>query len=94
LVKKFGKSSETPVLGSKTGVSKHSEFTENSEFVLFKTLKNYKKMTLKSNFGNCEKLVLTQKPTQMFGLKFGMQGLIAEVLLLSFPDRGSSYKSL
>ncbi len=32
-------------------------------------------MTLKSNFGNFEKLVPTQNPTQMFGLKFGMQGL-------------------
>ena len=36
---------------------------------------NYEKMTLKSNFGNCKKLVPTQKPTRMFGLKFGMQGL-------------------
>jgi len=25
---------------------------------------------------NCERLVPTQKPTRMFGLKFGMQGLI------------------
>jgi hypothetical protein len=32
-------------------------------------------MTLKLNFGNREKLVPTQKPTRMFGLKFGMQGL-------------------
>jgi len=32
-------------------------------------------MTLKLKFGNSEKLVPTQKPTQMFGLKFGMQGL-------------------
>ncbi len=32
-------------------------------------------MTLKFNFGNRKKLVPTQKPTQMFGLKFGMQGL-------------------
>ena len=30
---------------------------------------------INSNFENCEKLVLTQKPTQMFGLKFRMQGL-------------------
>jgi len=28
---------------------------------------NYKKMTLNSKFGNCEKLVPTQKPTQKFG---------------------------
>ncbi len=38
--------------------------------------KNYEKMTFNSNFENREKLVPTQKPTQMFGLKFGMQGLI------------------
>jgi hypothetical protein len=30
---------------------------------------------LKSNFGNRKKLVPTRKPTQMFGLKLGMQGL-------------------
>jgi len=30
---------------------------------------------LKLSFGNREKLIPTQKPTQMFGLKFGMQGL-------------------
>ncbi len=33
-------------------------------------------MMLNSNLENCEKLAPTQKPTQMFGLKFGMQGLI------------------
>jgi len=32
-------------------------------------------MTLKLNFGNREKLVPTPKPTRMFSLKFGMQGL-------------------
>jgi len=32
-------------------------------------------MMLKSNFGYCKKLVPTRKPTRMFGLKFGMQGL-------------------
>ncbi len=32
-------------------------------------------MTLKLNFGNRKKLIPTQKPTQMFGLKFGMQGV-------------------
>jgi len=36
--------------------------------------KNNEKMMLKLNFGNREKLVPTQKLTQMFGLKFGMQG--------------------
>ncbi len=40
-----------------------------------KLSENYEKMILKWNFGNREKLVLTQKPTRMFGLKFGMQGL-------------------
>ncbi len=28
---------------------------------------NYEKMMLNLNFGNCEKLVPTQKPTQKFG---------------------------
>ena len=32
-------------------------------------------MMLNLNFENCEKLVPTQKPTLMFDLKFGMQGL-------------------
>jgi len=32
-------------------------------------------MPFKLNFGNCEKLILTQKLTRMFGLKFGMRGL-------------------
>jgi len=41
--------------------------------------KNYEKMMLKLNFGNCKKLVLTQKPTQMLNLKFGMQGLNKQV---------------
>ncbi len=49
-VKKFGNSSETLVLGSKTGVSEHSEFMENSEFVLYQTFRKLRKMTLKSNF--------------------------------------------
>ncbi len=43
-----------------------------------KLSKNYKKLqkiTLKLNLGNCKKLVPTRKPTRMFGLKFGMQGL-------------------
>jgi len=54
---------ETPVLGSKTGVSEDSEFTENleftenSEFVIFQSFQKLQKMTLKSNFGNREKLV-------------------------------------
>jgi len=36
-----------------------------------KLFKNYKKITLKSNFRNCEKLF----PTQTFEFKFGLQGL-------------------
>jgi len=40
-----------------------------------KLSENYEKMTLKLIFGNREKLVPTRKPTRMFGLKFGMQGL-------------------
>ncbi len=36
---------------------------------------NIKKITLNLNFGNCEKLIPTQKPTQKFEFKFGMQGL-------------------
>jgi len=43
---------------------------ENSEFS-----KHYKKMTLKLNFKNCEKLVPSRIPTQKFQFKFGMQGL-------------------
>jgi len=61
---------------SETEVSEHSEITENLEFVLFQTFRKYKKITLKLNFGNREKLVPTRKPTRMFGLKFRMQGLI------------------
>jgi len=41
-----------------------------------KLSENYTKMTLKLNFGNCKKLVPTRKPTRMFSLKFGMQGLM------------------
>ena len=37
-------------------------------------------MTFKLNFGNCEKLITTQKLTRMFGLKFGMQGLNFDLL--------------
>jgi hypothetical protein len=39
-------------------------------------------MTLNSNFKNREKLVPIQKPTQMFGLKFGMQGFDIHMLLV------------
>jgi len=69
-------------LGSKTGVSEHWEFTENLEFVLFRTFRKLQKMMLKSNFGYRKKLFPTRKPTRMFGLKFGMQGLSLSSFLL------------
>jgi len=55
---------------------------------VFGTFENYKKMTLNSNFGNRQKLVPTQKPTQMFGLKFGMQGLSTYPLPYQNPSEG------
>jgi len=75
----FGNSSET-------GVSKHSEFTENSEFVLFRTFQKLQKRMLKSNFGKREKLVPTQKATRMFGLKFRMQGLRRPSIFADLPS--------
>jgi len=62
------------VMGSKTGVSEYSKFTENLEFVLSELSENYKKMMLKSNFRNHEKLVPTRKPTRKPTQMFGMQG--------------------
>jgi len=49
-----------------------------------KLSKNYKNITLKSNFGNREKLVPTQILTRTFEFKLKMQGLIqvVQVLLL------------
>jgi len=55
--------------GSKTGVSKHSEFTEYSEFVLFQIFQKLQKNDVKIKFLFSWKLVLTQI------FKFGMQGL-------------------
>jgi len=40
-----------------------------------KLSKNYEKMMTNSNFKNCKKLIPARKPTQMFSLKLGMQGL-------------------
>jgi len=77
-------------LGSKTGVSEHSNFTENSEIFLFQTFQKLQKNDVKSNFGIREKLVPTRKPTRMFGLKFGMQGLtvyISEIKINSTKRR-------
>jgi hypothetical protein len=47
---------------------------------------NYKKMTFNSKFENHEKLVLTRKPTQ----KFGMQGLSIYAALSSFLGKSIS----
>jgi len=54
-VKKFGKSWETPVLGSKTGVSEYLEFMENSEFVLFRTFRKLQKNDVKIEFWKLRK---------------------------------------
>jgi hypothetical protein len=80
LQKKFRKSLENPVLGLKTAVSKNSKLTKISEFVLFQTFQKLQKMMLNLNFENCKKHIPTQKTTQMFDLKFGMQGLTYYIL--------------
>jgi len=41
--------------GSKTGVSEHSEFTENSEFVLFQTFQKLRKNDIKIEFRKSRK---------------------------------------
>jgi len=48
------------------------------------SIPNFPKMTLKSNFGNHKKLGPTRKPTPMFGLKFGMQGLNIEDQMIKY----------
>ncbi len=48
-------------------------------------------MTLNSNFENREKLVPAQKPTRMFGLKFGMQGLTLSVSFIVNSFGSQSY---
>jgi hypothetical protein len=61
-------------------VQKSSESSEKVWKLSFSKLsKNYEKMTLNLNFESHEKLVPTQKPTQKFGLKFGMLGLNSSV---------------
>jgi hypothetical protein len=62
-------------LGQKQGFLNIQNLWKNWKLFFSELSENNKKMTLRSNFGNHEKLVLTQKLTQMFGLKFGMQGL-------------------
>jgi len=44
-----------PVLGSKTGVSEHSEFTEILEFVLFRTFQKLQKNDFKIEFWKSRK---------------------------------------
>jgi len=61
--KKFGKFRKS----SETGFSKCLEILEILEIIFSKISENYEKMTLNSNFGNCEKRVLTWKPSQKFG---------------------------
>jgi len=64
--------------GQKQGFSNIWYLRKIQNLFYSKLSENYEKMTLKSNFGNCEKLVPTWKLTWiwMFGLKIGMQGLI------------------
>jgi len=56
---KFGKNpvfeAKIWVLGSKTGVSKHSEFIEISEFVLFQTFRKLQKNDIKIEFWKSQK---------------------------------------
>jgi len=61
--------------GSITGVGNIPNLWKIRNLFFSELSKNYEKITLKLNFGNREKLFQTQKPTRMFGLKFGMQGL-------------------
>ncbi len=46
---------ETPVLGSKTGVSEHLEFTENLEFVQFQTFQKLQQNDVKIEFWKLQK---------------------------------------
>ena len=61
--------------GQKQGFPNIPNLRKIQKLFYSKLSENYKKMTLKSNFGNLKKLVPTQKLTQMFGLKFRMQAL-------------------
>ena len=46
---------KTGVLGSKTGVSKHTELTENLEFVLFQTFQELQKNDVKIELRKSQK---------------------------------------
>ncbi len=46
---------ETLVIRSKTGVSEHSEFTENSEIVLFRTFQKLQKNDVKIEIWKSQK---------------------------------------
>jgi hypothetical protein len=67
---------ETPVLGLKQPFPKIPNLQKIQNLFYSELSENYEKMTFNSNYEKCKKLVPTQKPNQMFGLKFGMQGLI------------------
>ncbi len=67
------------VLGQKQGFPNFPNILNIRNLFYSELSKNYKKMILKSNFGNQEKLIPIRKLTLMFGLKFGMQGIRREV---------------
>jgi hypothetical protein len=56
-------------------------FSRFRKIEISKLSKNIEKITLNSNFGNCEKLVPTRKLTRKFEFKFGMQGLTVPVYM-------------
>jgi len=60
---------KNPVLGSKRGVSEHSEFTENSEFVLFQTFQKLQKNDVKIKFKKSRKNLFQLKNQLKNGLK-------------------------
>ncbi len=66
---------KTGVFGSKQGFPNIPKFQKVQNLFYSRLSKNYKKMMLKPNFGNCKKLVPTQIPTRTFEFKLGMQGL-------------------
>jgi len=73
--KKFRKNLEKVRKFWKLDFPNVQKFRKFWKLLFSKLSKIYEKMTLNSNFGYHEKLVPTQKLTQKFGQKFGMQGL-------------------
>ncbi len=65
---------KTWVWGQKQGSPNIPNIRKIQNLFYSKLSQNYGKMTLKSSFGNREKLV----PTKTFECKFGMQGLISD----------------